>query len=123
MGRHDPLAKVGDCSRVRVRTIMDARSVGPVREGQEARVRLRAHMGDPLKAKVVSVSRQPLDEKDEKMKEVTGPHWEVVVEAENPGLALYPGMTGEVKVFTDRTTVAGAIVKGIRGTVRTDLLR
>jgi multidrug efflux pump subunit AcrA (membrane-fusion protein) len=123
VGRHAPLAKVGDCSRVHVHALMDARAVGPVREGQDARIHLRSYIGTPLEGKVVSVSRQPLDEKDTRMKDVTGPHWEVVVEAPNPGLALYTGMTGEVSVLVERTTIAGAFLKEIRGTVRTDLLR
>jgi multidrug efflux pump subunit AcrA (membrane-fusion protein) len=121
--RESGLLRVGDVSRLRFRTLMDARKVGPVRPGMEARVHLRAHPGTELPGKVVSVSRQPVDEKDERMKQVTGPHWEVVVETDAPGVRVLPGMNGDVDVVLGHTSVAGAFLRGVRGTVRGDLLR
>jgi putative peptide zinc metalloprotease protein len=121
--RETGLLRVGDCSRIRFRCIMDASAVAPVREGMEARVRLEPFPGSPLPGKVVAVSRQPLDEKDSRLKEVTGPHWEVLVEADSGGLAVLPGMTGVASVVIERTTLAATVARGLRETVRSDLLR
>jgi hypothetical protein len=121
--RESPLLQVGDLSRLRFRSVMDARRVGPVHEGMDAEVRLRAFPGESLPGKVVSVSRQPLDAKDDRLQAVTGPHWEVVVETGNPGLRVLPGMTGETRVLLERTSLAGALARGIRGTFRSDLLK
>jgi putative peptide zinc metalloprotease protein len=121
--RDASLLRVGDCSRIRFHAVMDARRVGPVSVGMEATVRLRSFPGEPFAAKVVSVSRQPLDAKDDRLQEATGPHWEVVVEAHNPGLRVRPGMTGETRVLLERTSLAGAVARGFRSTVRSDLLK
>jgi len=89
----------------------------------DAAVRLRAFPGEPLAGTVVSVSRQALDAKDDRLQAVTGAHWEVVVETGNPGLRVLPGMTGEMQVLLERTTLAGAVARGVRGTFRSDLLK
>ena len=86
-------------------------------------MRLRAFPGREIEGKVVSVSRQPVDEKDDRLRAVTGPHWEVVVEAAAPEFRVLPGMDGEVAVLLERTSVAAAFVRGVRETVRGDLLR
>ena len=121
--REETLLRVGDVSRLRFRAVMDARAVGPVREGMDAKVQLRAFPGESLAGKVVSVSRQPLDAKDDRLQAVTGPHWEVVVETDNPGRRVLPGMTGRTRVLVERTSAAGAFAHGFRSTVRSDLLR
>jgi putative peptide zinc metalloprotease protein len=121
--REGGILRVGDVSRLRFRTLMDAPRVGPVREGMPARVRLRAFPGREIEGKVVSVSRQPVAEGDPRLAAVTGPHWEVVVEAAAPEFRVLPGMDGEVAVLLERTSVAAAFVRGVRETVRGDLLR
>jgi multidrug efflux pump subunit AcrA (membrane-fusion protein) len=121
--RESPILRIGDLSRIRFRAVMDARRVGPVQVGMEAVVRLHAFPGDTVRGKVVSVSRQPLDERDERLKQVTGPHWEVVVEVADPRLPVLAGMTGDAEVILEHTTLAGAFATGFRGTVRGDLLK
>lgn len=121
--REGELLRVGDISRLRFHALMDARAVGPVHAGMEAEVRLRAFPGEPLAGKVVSVSRQPLDAADDRLQAVTGPHWEVVVETGNPGTRVLPGMTGEARILVERTSLAGAVARGLRGTFRSDLLK
>ncbi len=102
---------------------MDGRAIGKVKTGMDAVIRLHSFPEDPVAGKVVSVSRQPADERDERLRQATGPHWEVVVEAEQPGFAVLAGMTGEASVVLERTTLAGAIARGLGGTVRSDLLK
>ncbi len=121
--REGAILRIGDFSRIRIRTVMDARGVGPVQVGMEAVVRLHAFPGDAVRGKVVSVSRQPLDERDERLRQVTGPHWEVVVEVAEPRLPILAGMTGDTEVVLQHTTLAGALARGFRGTVRGDLLK
>jgi hypothetical protein len=72
---------------------------------------------------VASVARSPKEEKGPPGAPPPEPHWEVVVEAPNPDGRVRPGMTGELKVLYERTTVAGAVVKGVAETFRRDLLR
>jgi len=117
------LLRVGDCSRIHFRALMDARAVGPVKVGMEARVHLRSFPGRTLEGKVFSVSRQPVHEEDTRLKEVTGAHWEVVVEVDPGEAPVLPGMTGEVAILVARSTLAAAFVRGVRDTVRSDLLR
>jgi len=121
--REGGLMRIGDNTRLRFRSVMDARRVGPVHEGMAAEVRVRAFPGEVLEGKVVSVSRQSLDAKDDRLQSVTGAHWEVVVETDNPGGRVLPGMTGETQVLVERTTLAGAVARGVRGTFRSDLLK
>jgi putative peptide zinc metalloprotease protein len=123
VAREAPVLRVGDLTRMRFRALLDARQVGPLRTGMEAALRLRAFPGETLVGRIVAVSRTPVDAKDPRVAEAAGPRWEVVVEADNPGGRIRPGMTAELSVVLEETTVAGALARGVRGTVRTDLLR
>jgi len=120
VSRDEPVLRVGDLSRMRFRTTMDGRSVGRLREGMEAVVHLRAFPGEAVEGKVASVARIPQPEKGAPDAE---PRWEVVVESPNPDGRIRPGMTGELKVLFERTTVAGAVLKGVSETFRRDLLK
>ena len=121
--RDDPVVRVGDLSSVRFRASMDARSVGRIREGMDAVVMLRAFPGEEVEGKVASVARSPNDEKAAPGAPPPEPLWEVVVEAPNPDGRVRPGMTGELKVLYERTSVAGAVVKSVAETFRRDLFK
>ncbi|MCK6478958.1 MAG: HlyD family efflux transporter periplasmic adaptor subunit [Planctomycetes bacterium] len=122
--RNASILRVGDLGRLRFRALLDARGAGPVREGMDASVRFRDRPGDPLEGKVVAVSRAPVDPaREPRAKDLPGPHWEVIVETGNPDRRVLPGMVGEVRVVLGRTSLAGALLGGIRGAFRPDLLR
>jgi len=119
--RESPVLRIGDLSRARFRASLDERAVARVLVGMDAVVSLRAFPGEEIEAKVVSVGRSPREE--EGAAPAGEPRWDVVLEAPNPGNRVLPGMTGEAKVLYERTTVGGAVLRGIRETFRGDLLR
>ena len=124
VARNSTILKVGDLSRVRFRPLLDARDAGAVREGMEAEIRFRESPGTPLRGKVVAVSNAPLDAaRDERAKGLAGPHWEIVVEAENTDGRVLPGMSGDVRVLLGRTSLAGALLRGVGDAFRPDVLR
>ncbi|MHC4821002.1 MAG: HlyD family efflux transporter periplasmic adaptor subunit, partial [Planctomycetota bacterium] len=124
VNREQRLLGVGDCSRVRCSVLMNARDSGPIRPGMKAIVRLEARPGLELEGEVISISGDVVveDEDNPDPEAVNAVQWRVVVEAPNPdGIAL-PGMTGEVEVVFERTSLARAFAIAVGRTLRTDLL-
>jgi len=119
--RDGEVFRVGVLTRVRVRVSFPAADLAGVEPGREAEVRLEGAPGEPLRGKVVAVSRQNVARAGTGEEAEPVPHWDVVVEAENPGRRALPGMTGKVSIRLARTTVAGALGAWLRRTFRADL--
>lgn len=82
-----------DLSRMRVECSVDEADIGKVREGQEARFSVDAFPNDQFEGKVIQVRYSPVVAQNV----VT---YVSLVDVENPGLKLRPGMTATVSIVT-----------------------
>ncbi len=84
-----------DLAEMQVNANVSESDIGNVREGQPARFEVDAYPGRVFGGKVRQVRNAPISVQNV----VT---YDVVIEVENPGRVLKPGMTARVTVTTDR---------------------
>ncbi len=84
-----------DLAEMQVNASVSESDIGNVREGQPARFAVDAYPGRVFEGEVRQVRNAPISVQNV----VT---YDVVIEVENPGLVLKPGMTARVTVTTDR---------------------
>ena len=88
-----------DLSRMRIDTHVDEADIGRLRPGQEAFFTVEAYPGRRFRGKVTAIHKAP-----NLLHNVVT--YRVLVEAENPDLALFPGMTAVVRIVVARATGA-----------------
>jgi HlyD family secretion protein len=83
-----------DLARMRVETHVDEADIGRLRIGQQAFFSVDAHPGRRFTGQVTSIRKAP-----KLLHNVVT--YTVLVEADNPDLSLYPGMTAVVRIVAD----------------------
>ncbi|MEE9279260.1 MAG: efflux RND transporter periplasmic adaptor subunit [Myxococcota bacterium] len=84
-----------DLAEMQVNASVSESDIGNVREGQSARFEVDAYPGRVFEGEVKQVRNAPISVQNV----VT---YDVVIDVENPGFVLKPGMTARVTVTTDR---------------------
>jgi HlyD family secretion protein len=84
----------GDLTRMRVETYVDEADVGRVRVGQGARFGVDAYPGRSFEGRVTAIRKAP-----NRVQNVVT--YTVLVDAANPDLALFPGMTAVVRIVVE----------------------
>jgi len=84
-----------DLTKMQVDTNVDESDVGPVRVGQQANFTVDAYPGIIFPGTVAQIRQAPINVQNV----IT---YDVVVDVANPDLKLFPGMTANVKILTDR---------------------
>jgi len=84
-----------DLTKMQVDTNVDESDVGPVRVGQQANFTVDAYPGIVFPGTVAQIRQAPINVQNV----IT---YDVVVDVANPDLKLFPGMTANVKILTDR---------------------
>jgi HlyD family secretion protein len=88
-----------DLSRMRIDTHVDEADIGRLQAGQEAFFTVEAYPGRRFRGKVSAIHKAP-----NLLHNVVT--YRVLVEAENPDLALFPGMTAVVRIVVAEATDA-----------------
>jgi len=83
-----------DLARMRIETYVDEADIGRLRVGQAAQFSVDAYPGRIFEGRVTSIRKAP----NLVQNVVT---YTVLVDAENPDLALYPGMTAVVRIVVE----------------------
>jgi len=86
-----------DLTKMQVEADVDEADIGRVREGQPVNFTVDAYPDDVFEGKVVQIRLQPTVTNNV----VT---YTVIVEAPNPDIKLYPGMTASITIVTQRET-------------------
>jgi HlyD family secretion protein len=84
-----------DLTKMQVDTNVDESDVGPIRVGQQANFTVDAYPGVIFPGTVAQIRQAPINVQNV----IT---YDVVVQVANPDLKLFPGMTANVKIVTDR---------------------
>lgn len=87
-------ALVQDLAKMRIETYVDEADIGRLRVGQNAQFSVDAYPGRAFEGRVTSIRKAP----NLVQNVVT---YTVLVDAENPDLALYPGMTAVVRILVE----------------------
>lgn len=83
-----------DLAQMRIETYVDEADIGRLKMGQRAEFSVDAYPGRPFGGRVTSIRKAP-----NLLQNVVT--YTVLVDAENPDLALYPGMTAVVRIVVD----------------------
>jgi len=84
-----------DLTKMQVDTNVDESDVGPIRLGQQANFTVDAYPGVTFPGTVAQIRQAPINVQNV----IT---YDVVIGVSNPDLKLFPGMTANVKILTDR---------------------
>jgi HlyD family secretion protein len=83
-----------DLTHMQVETSVDEADIGRVQEGQPATFTVDAHPGQTFRGQVTQIRQAPIN-----LQNVIT--YSVVVNAPNPDLKLFPGMTANVRIMVD----------------------
>lgn len=83
-----------DLTNMQVETSVDEADIGRVKVGQRAQFTVDAHPGETFRGEVTQIRQAPINQQNV----IT---YSVVVNAPNPSLKLYPGMTANVRIMVD----------------------
>jgi HlyD family secretion protein len=84
-----------DLTKMQVDTNIDESDISRIVVGQEANFSVDAYPGQTFRGEVVQIRRAPINVQNV----IT---YDVVIQVPNPDLKLFPGMTANVRVLTDR---------------------
>lgn len=108
----DRLLQVAPLGARIARARIPAREARGIAPGQIARLKTVAWPSVVYESRVASVAPAALDDRVEAM---------IPLPKDEKGRTLRPGMTGKVKIVTGRGTVAEAVLRSLRRTIRVDL--